>query len=152
MVVFLLSGSAGMTNDKITVGYVEDVILLPWGIKIPARIDTGATTSSLDVRELSVKGRTAEFKLPEQYGGLSLRLPIIKWKTVRSAEAKEDRPVVKIEICLGSKRIRTLVNLNDRSKVRYPLLLGRNTLKSHFVVDCDKSHCTTPDCPEVIAK
>ncbi len=144
-----LSGSPGMAAERITIGFVEDVILLPWGVKLPARIDTGATTSSLDVRELSVKGHIAEFKLPEKYGGIQVRLPVISWRTVRSAEAREERPVVEIELCLGPKRIRTQVNLNDRSKVKYPLLLGRNTLKPHFVVDCDRSHCTSPKCPEV---
>jgi hypothetical protein len=148
MVVILLLGFAESANEKITVGFVEEVILLPWGLKMPARIDTGATTSSLDVRELSVKDQTAEFKLPGKYGSRLIRLPIVKWKTVRSAEAKGERPVVEIEICLGSKRIRTLVNLNDRSKVKYSLLLGRNTLKNHFVVDCDKSYCTSPACSE----
>jgi hypothetical protein len=147
MGIFLL-WSPGMAGEKITVGFVEEVILLPWGVRLPARIDTGATTSSLDVRELSVKGQTAEFKLPEKYGGLQLRLPVVKWKTVRSAEARTERPVVEIELCFGPKRIRTQVNLNDRSKVKYPLLLGRNTLKHYFVVDCDRSHCTSPECPE----
>jgi len=149
---FLWAGSTVWAGEKITVGFVEEVILLPWGIRIPARIDTGAATSSLDVREITVKDKIVEFKLPEKYGGLAARLPLIGWKTVRSAEAKEERPVVEIEMCLGSKRLRTLVNLNDRSRVTYPMLIGRNTLKNHFIVDCDKSYCTSPACPEVISK
>lgn len=34
-------------EEKIAIGLLEDMILLPWGVKLPARIDTGAATSSL---------------------------------------------------------------------------------------------------------
>ena len=47
-----------MAQERITIGLVEEIILLPWGVKIPARIDTGAAVSSLDVRGLTVKGKT----------------------------------------------------------------------------------------------
>jgi len=141
-------GGRVKAEEKIPIGLVEDVIILPWGVKLPARIDTGAATSSLDARGLTIKDNIAEFRLPKKVGGLRLRLPIIEWQTVRSAEARDRRPVVEIEICLGSKQLRTQVNLNDRSKVKYPLIIGRNVLTENFVVDCMKSHCAPPKCPE----
>ena len=61
-------------GEKIIVGEVEDVILLPWRIKLPARIDTGAATSSLDARDLKVEGGFAEFKLSKKYGGQTVTL------------------------------------------------------------------------------
>ena len=124
------------TKEKIQLGAVENVVLLPWGVTLPARIDTGAAISSLDARNLTIKGNIVEFTLPEQYGGQHIRLPIVKWMTVRSAETKEKRPVVLVELCIGSKRIQTQVNLNDRSHVKHPLLIGRNTLMHSFVVAC----------------
>lgn len=138
--------------DRVTLGLVEDVILLPWKVKLPARIDTGAATSSLDARELQIKDNIAEFSLPEKYGGLQLRLPIVDWKTIRSAGARGKRPIVEIELCVGPKHIRARVNLTDRSQVKYPLLLGRNVLQKNFVVDCMKAHCSPPTCPEVRPK
>ena len=146
---FLLVAGKGDAGEKITVGEVEEVILLPWRVKLPARIDTGATTSSLDARDLKVKNNMAEFKLPKKYGGLQLRLPVVGWLDVRSADFKEKRPVVEIMFCLGPKLIHTQVTLNDRSTVRYPLIIGRNVLKDNFVVDCMHSHCLPPSCPEV---
>ena len=140
------------TKEKIQLGAVENVVLLPWGVTLPARIDTGAAISSLDARKITIKGETAEFTLPEQYGGQQIRLPIVKWMTVRSAEMKEKRPVVVVELCIGSKKIQTQVNLNDRSSVKHPLLIGRNTLKHGFVVACDTSYCAKPSCPEVHSK
>jgi len=146
---FLLVAEKGNAGEKITIGEVEDVVLMPWRVKLPARIDTGATTSSLDARDLKVKNNMAEFKLPKKYGGLQLRLPVVGWLDVRSADFKEKRPVVEIMFCLGPKLIHTQVTLNDRSSVRYPLIIGRNVLKDNFVVDCMHSHCLPPSCPEV---
>jgi len=134
-------------EEKITIGGVEDVILLPWGVGLPARIDTGAAKSSLDARELKVQGDMVEFKLPQKYGGLRIRLPIIEWRHVRTQEGLERRPVVELDICLGTSRIRTMVNLNDRSMVKYPLILGRNFLKENFVVDVQRRRTTKPICP-----
>jgi len=150
MVLFsLLIPKTVVAEEKITIGLVEDVILLPWGVKLPARIDTGAATSSLDARELKVHDNIAEFKLPKKYGDLHLQLPVVGWKTIRSAESRERRPVVEMELCVGPKRLRIHVNLNDRSMVKYPLILGRTALKENFVVDCMHSNCLPPSCPEV---
>ncbi|MBI5606645.1 MAG: ATP-dependent zinc protease [Deltaproteobacteria bacterium] len=139
-------------DDRILLGAVEEVILLPWGVKLPARIDTGAATSSLDARDLTIRDKTAEFTLPKEYGGLAISLPIVKWKTVKSAGTISQRPVVDIEMCIGPHRIRTRVNLNDRSNVKYPLILGRNTIKRRFIIDCNTSFCSPPSCPGVTPK
>jgi hypothetical protein len=147
--LILLVAEKVKAGEKITVGEVEDVVLMPWRVKLPARIDTGAAKSSLDARELKVKNNMAEFKLPKKYGGLQLRLPVVEWLDVRSADFKEKRPVVEITFCLGPKLIHAQVTLNDRSSVRYPLIIGRNVLKDNFVVDCMHTNCLPPSCPEV---
>ncbi len=152
IVVLLLPGSlfpeTSIGKEQITIGRVEDVVLLPWEVKLPARIDTGASVSSLDARDLTIKENFAEFRLPSQYGNLQLCLPIIGWKIIRSAEAREKRPVVQLEFCIGPKRIKTLVNLNDRSGVKYPVILGRNILSKNFIVDSTRKNLLKPLCPE----
>ena len=150
--LFLLVAEKGNAGEKITVGEVEEIILLPWRMKLPARIDTGAAKSSLDARDLKVKNNMAEFKLPKKYGGLQFRLPVVDWLDIRSADFKEKRPVVEITFCLGPKLIHTQVTLNDRSSVSYPLIIGRNVLKDNFVVDCMQSNCLPPSCPEAASK
>ena len=139
-------------EEKVRLGAVENVVLLPWGVHMPARIDTGAATSSLDARNLAIKGKMVEFTLPPQYGGRRITLPIYKWKTIKTAEAQERRPVVIMELCIGSRRVRTHVNLNDRANVKYPMLIGRNTLTHGFLVECGTSYCAQPSCPEVKPK
>ena len=148
IIPLLLVGGAS-AGEKMTIGEVEDVVLMPWGVRLPARIDTGAATSSLDARELNVKNNMAEFRLPKKYGSLQLRLPVIEWQKIRSADFTEQRPVVEITFCMGPKLIRTQVTLNNRSTVSYPLIIGRNVLKDKFVVDCMHSNCLPPSCPGV---
>jgi len=135
-------------EEKVTIGTIEEVILLPWRVKLPVRIDTGAAKSSLDARELKVHEDVVEFKLPRKYGGLHLRLPIVDWRHVRTPEGLDRRPVVELEICLGSRRSRTLVNLADRSMVKYPLILGRNFLKEDYVVDVKQRRTAKPNCSD----
>ena len=151
-IILLFPPGKGDAGEKISIGEVEDVVLMPWGVRLPARIDTGAATSSLDARDLKVKNGVAEFKLPKKYGGLQLHLPVIGWRNIRSADFKERRPIVQISFCLGAKILHTEVNLTDRSTVKYPLILGRNVLKDYFVVDCGRSNCLPPSCPEVPSK
>ena len=156
-VLFALLFSLGggqplMAQERITIGLVEEIILLPWGVKIPARIDTGAAVSSLDVRGLTVKGKIAEFKLPPKYGNLLISVPIVGWQKIRSAETRERRPTIEIHLCVGPKQLRARVNLNDRSQVQYPFLIGRNILKENFVVDCMKEYCNPPSCPDLPQK
>ena len=138
--------------EKTVIGSEEEVMLLPWGVVLPARTDTGASTTSLDARHLAVKKNMAEFHLPEKYGGMKLRLPVVGWRAVRSAEHTERRPIVEIDICVGQKRLRARVNLNDRSNVKYPLIIGRNVLKHGFVVDCARSNILPPSCVEPESK
>lgn len=151
-ILFFFAAGVARAEEKITIGVVEDVILLPWGVRMPARIDTGAARSSLDARDLVIQDQVVEFKLPKKYGNRKIRLPILGWVHTRSAEAREKRPVVAITLCLGPKKIRAEVNLNDRSRVKYPLIIGRDVLREHFVVDCLKSRSLPPSCPEVTAK
>lgn len=146
--VCFMCGEAMGEEKKITIGCVEEIILMPLGVKLPARVDTGAAISSLDARNIVIKGNTVEFRLPGKYGGHELSLPVVRWMSVRSSMAGERRPVVALEFCLGGKMVRAQVNLMDRSRVKYPFLVGRNALEKDFVVDCTKERSTTPSCPE----
>jgi hypothetical protein len=121
-------------------------------VKIPARVDTGAATTSLDARELVVKDDIAEFKLSEKYGGTRISLPVVRWREVRSASGRQRRPVVEMRICVGPKVVRAKVNLIDRSRMSYPLIIGRNVLRRGYVVDCLCTNILKPSCSEVETK
>jgi len=133
-------------HKKIMIGEVEDVILVPWTISLPARIDTGATLSALDARNVTVRNNVADFRLGKKYGEFRLQLPIVGWRQVQTAVGSERRPVVEVGICLGPKLIRTLATLSDRSQMTYPFLVGRNVLNGSFMVDTSRSKAVQPAC------
>ena len=135
-----------VSAEKLTLGAVEEVVVLPWNIKLPARIDTGAATSSIDARDIHVKGNTVEFKLFEPGEGQRVTLPVLGWRSIRTSEGEARRPVVRIQVCIGPQLFFTTVSLNDRVKMEYALLIGRNTLSGRFVVDVSHHNLLPPNC------
>lgn len=134
-------------SEKNTIGAVEDLVLLPWGVRIGARVDPGAATSSLDTCEVEVKGKVVGFTLPDRCGGAKYTLPLQGWKQVKSATGQARRPVVELEICLAGQKMSTMVTLTDRSQLEYPFLMGRNTLlQGKFIVDVELFKTSLPAC------
>lgn len=141
--------TTGMAMERTTIGVVEDVVLMPWGIRVTARVDTGAATSSLDAQDIVIKDGMVSFKLPERCGGRALRLSLLNVKEIKTSGMREKRPVVSMELCIGQRRLKARVNLNDRSDVKYPMILGRNVLTKNFFIDPSKEHHVYPVCPEI---
>lgn len=136
----------GEGAEKITIGEVEDVLLLKWGAKFLARIDTGATSTSLDARKIKLKDNFVEFKMRNDK---KVKLQVLEYRYIRTSVGRELRPVVLLDICLGSLHLLTQVTLTDRSHLKYALLIGRRVLKGNFVVDVSRRQTTRPSCPEL---
>ncbi len=107
---------------------------------IPARIDTGARTSSLWASDIKIKNKVATFKLfgPESnyYTGKVVRKPVVGTREVTSSTGHEQtRYVVNMSVKLHGKRLNAKFTLSDRSTQTYPILIGRNTLRGNFLVD-----------------
>lgn len=113
-----------MIMEKAILGLTEQVKLL--GKKemgLTARIDTGATSSSIDS------------KLAEE---LSLG-PVTKTKVVKSASGIKTRPIIKAKIILKNIEMEGEFTLADRRHMTYPLLIGQNILKKgNFLIDPNK--------------
>ncbi|MBT4447076.1 hypothetical protein HOA92_01170 [archaeon] len=85
-----------------------------------ARIDTGATISSIDI---------------DLAGKLQIG-PIIREKLVKSASGKKRRPVVRAIAKIQGNNIEGEFSLADRKAMKYPVLIGQNHLKQGtFLVD-----------------
>ena len=135
--------------EKIIIGEVEKVTILPWKISLPARIDSGASISSIDVREFFISRKKVKFRLPDRAGGQQLELPLLGWRMVKSAgSGKQRRPVVEMEICLGGKKIKTPVTLSNRSLMEYPMVIGRQALTGNFLIDVSQSNVHLSPCAQ----
>lgn len=111
-----------MYEDRSIVGLTERIILNGKGhkkIDVKARIDSGATKSSIDINLAK-----------------TLKLgPVVKSKIVKSAHGKMRRPIVWAEIVLAGKKIKSMFTLADRNHMKYKVLIGQNILKKGFLID-----------------
>lgn len=136
------SGCDVSLATKQVVGGVESVRL--YEIDYLARVDTGATTTSLNAYDISVDktatDRLLHFTTANEKGTHKrVVAKIVKIETVRNAQGKELRYVVLLPIRWHDKVKTVEVNLRDRSSMQFSLLLGRNWLKNDFIVDIDRT-------------
>jgi hypothetical protein len=109
---------------KTIVGLVERVTLIgPGGERtVLARIDTGATRSSIDA------------KLADE-----LRAgPAISTMKVRSAHGVTRRSVIAQKVIIGGRRMLMKFNIAERGAMKYKVLIGQNILKRGFLIDPGK--------------
>jgi hypothetical protein len=118
------------------------------GLEFEARVDTGAATSSIHVDADDVVIEDESPKPGENIDKLVrvrldngegknawLETKIEDYTEVRSANGAEHRYLVRLPLQFGGIQKIAIVNLNDRSTMKYRLLLGRDFLKNDFLVD-----------------
>jgi hypothetical protein len=102
----------GLT-EKVTIVGSEELVLI-------ARIDSGATTSSVD------KGLAEKLNLG----------PTIRMKIVKSASGIGRRPIIEAQVKINGSIIKDEFTIADRSHMTYQILIGQNTLKKgNFLID-----------------
>lgn len=126
-----------MTKHKKVIGSVDKVDLPDFGVEhVNAKIDTGAYRSSLHCKKIKLQGDTLSFSVLTDNGYKEFQTKDWKKKEVRSSNGKsENRFVIKTRLRLFEKSYIVSFSLTDRSKMKYPLLLGKKFLKDRFVVD-----------------
>ena len=73
--------------------------------------------------------------------------PVVRTVRIkRHAGRSLERPVVLLSICVGSVHKEVEVNLVDRSRFQYPLLLGRSFLEGDLLVDSARRYTLAPAC------
>ncbi len=117
-----------------------------WGLSLRAKLDTGARTSALHVRDLEIEGgaiepgRRVRFDVvlgtrsaPEHH---PIETVIVGRRRVRDTGARaEQRAVVRTRLLVGGIDTDADITLTDRSGMNFRMLLGRTTLSGHCVVD-----------------
>lgn len=136
-----------------TVGWLEKVKIENTRLAIVAKVDTGADYSSLDARHIRSLERDGEpwvsFTITDDKGdSLEIERHVFRFTTIRRAGAVEQkRPTVILGLCVGTVYREVQVNLVDRSALEYRMLIGRDFLQGHYVVDPARTYVTTPGCP-----
>lgn len=117
---------------------------------IPAKIDTGADSSSIWVSHIQVtKDGILHFQLFDEgspyYTGEELTRKDYKVAVIRNASGHEEvRYRTHLSAVIKGHKIKVLFNLSDRSKNNFPILIGRRTISGKFLVDVSKNHTPMP--------
>lgn len=152
-VVLALTASAADSNVKGIFGWVETVAVGTQRIVMMAKLDTGATTSSLHATSIQRFRRSGKrfvrFTLSDGNGGLgpSLEQPLVRVVRIKKHTGDyERRPVIRLPVCLGDLEHVVEFSLVDRSNFDQPVLLGRSALSGFALVDPQIDSTTPPMC------
>lgn len=148
--VCLLMAPSLLAQGNLEIGWIEKVAILPQGIMLDAKIDTGADNSSIDVESWEIINQAGNqlVKFVPAYPGHDgeiLQLPLKKITRVKSKCPSEidmriERPVVMMKLCLAGKTLTVPVNLAKRAAFKYRMLIGRSALKQRFVVNSGEKY------------
>lgn len=136
------------------IGWREWVGLPGLGIEqIKAKIDTGARTSAIhafDIREFSERGAPhIVFNLhPEQRRrrpAIECRAPVHDQRLVTSSTGhRQERYVIRVHIRVGAMTWPIELTLADRDSMGFRMLLGRQALRSRFLINPGRSFLAGP--------
>ncbi len=137
---------AQLLKEKVLIGRVEWISLPDFKIKHKSRIDTGAKTTSLhavNIEEVEQRGELfVKFQTLDSEGKVVelVRKVGATQRVSNTSGFVTRRYVIKEKIKMGNIEREVLINLNDRSKMEYKFLIGRNVLLGRFIVDVARSH------------
>ncbi|MEQ5815156.1 ATP-dependent zinc protease [Marinobacter sp. NFXS11] len=149
-----------------TLGYVEWVVMQDTSLRLKARLDTGAKTSSLHAVNVEPFERDGDewvsFQIPlgdhedqPTEGELDHEDVILEFerpveRTVlikRKGAPSQKRYVVMMDFCIAGTTHTTQFSLTDRSKFSYPALLGRRFMRDdNILIDSADAFLAERDC------
>jgi hypothetical protein len=128
------------------IGQVEPVYITPFEDAFPARIDTGAETSSIHAHDITPFERDGKrwvrFSLKQRETGIdhTFERPMVSKVKITRQEGDETRYKVNMRIRMGDVDMEREFSLADRSDFEFQVLIGRNVLEGNAVVDVSKSN------------
>ncbi|WP_369025028.1 ATP-dependent zinc protease [Qipengyuania sp. RANM35] len=144
-----------MAKNKVlpVVGWRELVHLPELGLSgIPAKIDTGARTSSLHATVIEEFERDGQkyvrfaVDFPQQKVRQICEAVHVDIRGITSSNGgTQYRYVIKTPMRIGDAEFRAEISLANRSDMKFPMLVGRSSLRRRFVVDSGYSWLQTPE-------
>jgi hypothetical protein len=134
----------------VIIGETEYITIKPSNIRLKARIDTGATTSSIHALNIVRYERDGKkwvrFNLVSPTGAkIKMEQPVQRIiKVKRHGADEQSRPVVNLTVIMGKIKKTSPFSLVDRSNFKFPVLIGRTFLANTAIVDVNRSYILTP--------
>ncbi len=128
------------------IGAVERIYFPPMKSPFMARIDTGATTSSIDadnIKRFERDGkRWVSFTIVnrETKERTDFEKPLSRRVRIKRTGEEEHRITVEMDVRMGSETFVAEFTLNERHDFEYQGLVGRNILSGRAVVDVSISN------------
>jgi hypothetical protein len=144
--------SPPLRNDRVVLGWEERVMLLPDEILLEAKFTPGSEGNVLHVdrlRTLKRNGkRWAKFFVANRLGGkVELEREMVTRTNFRMASGKSiKRPVVTLGVCIAGRYAELDVSLGNRNSYGHEMILGRDAIAGHFMIDPSLSHVSNPAC------
>ncbi|MCP1673246.1 hypothetical protein J2T57_000338 [Natronocella acetinitrilica] len=138
--------------NKTLFGYIETVQLEPGSIRADARIDTGASRSSLHAEDIETFDHSGDtwvrfrFRASEDDSSHGFERPVVEEITIIQASGDETRYVIRLGLCVGDRFAETDFTLTDRGELTYPVLVGRSFLADTAVVSSQREYTRDPNC------
>ncbi|MEZ8342871.1 ATP-dependent zinc protease [Vibrio cyclitrophicus] len=127
------------------VGHIEVVEVN--GMMFPAKLDTGADVSSMNavnIKRFKKDGQDmVSFTYQNNQGDKQdFTKPVIDVMRIKAKKGEKVniRPVVEMKVKLGDLEKEVRVNLQDRSRFEYSMILGKNFLKHGAVVSSNEDY------------
>jgi len=146
------AGSAFAKDAPTVLGWVEEVAVMNTGLRMNAKIDTGADNSSVNATGINYFTRQGtrwvRFILQNRQGVKTvMESPLVRIAQIKRKEGGYiERPVVNMELCVAGQKVISEVNLADRNHFKYLMLVGRSLLAKRFLVDPESLYLTHPTC------
>ncbi|MBM7037659.1 putative ATP-dependent zinc protease [Vibrio ulleungensis] len=129
-------------------GYIENATIE--NLTFPVKLDTGADVSAINASNIERFKEAGidmvRFDYNNQQGQQqTFERAVVDVMRIRAkaGEEPEERPVVEMKVSLGDISETIRVNLQDRSRFEYSMILGKNFLEHGVIVSSDKQFIKT---------
>ncbi len=135
-----------MAKDTQVIGSTTTISIPAGGIvDLPAKVDTGADSSSIWASDIKEKNGVLQFCLldpsSKHYSGKVITTKDYTGVIVKNSfGASERRYRVTLSINLKGRRVRARFSLANRKVKSYPALIGKRLLHRRFIVDVSKAN------------
>ncbi|HHX8332444.1 TPA: RimK/LysX family protein [Vibrio diabolicus] len=120
------------------------------GMSFPVKLDTGADVSSINAKEIKRFQKDGKDMVSFTYENdlgmtkaFTREVVDVMRITAKKGEKANERPVVEMHVKLGELEKKIRVNLQDRGRFHYSMILGKNFLKHGAVVSSDTNYIVT---------